>query len=51
MVSALGGKGRSTGGIEQERQLGHRKTQAFGVRLTWLQDTVAHLLYLLCDFG
>lgn len=26
------------GGIEEGKQLGHRKTQAFGVRLTWVYD-------------
>lgn len=25
-------------GIEKEKELGHRKTQVFGVRLTWVQD-------------
>lgn len=37
-VSAPGRSGRSMGGIEEGKQLGHRKTQAFGVRLTWVYD-------------
>lgn len=39
VVSAPGGRGQSMGGIEKEKELGHRKTQVFGVRLTWVQDT------------
>lgn len=36
VVSAPERRGQSMGGIEEGKQLGHRKTQAFGVRLTWV---------------
>lgn len=38
VVSAPGGRGQSMDGIEKEKELGHRKTQVFGVRLMWVQD-------------
>lgn len=33
VLSAQGGRGQDMGGVEQERQLGHRQNLAFGVRL------------------
>lgn len=36
VVSAQGGRGQDTSATEQERQLGHRKSLAFGVRPPWV---------------
>lgn len=45
MVSAQGGRGQDRNGTEQERQQGHRKSLAFGVKFQGCR-----FLCLLCDF-
>ena len=46
VVSAQGGRGQDMNGTEQERQQGHRKSLAFGVKFQGCR-----FLCLLCDLG